>query len=909
MPEQNTQPLIHIKREKFNTLWEKGITLFFFNKEKEWDRDLKENVMVWKPENAAILNPIRDEYALRGKNGIAFAFATPAITRESASDQSIVTSVLQEFDHTNYSHVRAVFLLHLHRRYNQEDKFACRELLWFLNNYYLDYDLLVRILESFDAQSIRPFFLKDLQHYAQFLSIPKQNLIGRILSKFGTQYTVYTPASLLEAIQIVDPAFDAYSEWKYSVFHLVNKATIVPKGDGNAHSYDVLQDDNITNIFLKIRRWLVDEEYRFEEWDYLLNLLRLFTPNCQLQILKRYFLAVLKKQTTFDISYLQCFKDNRHDYLAIYYHSLFRASKPVQIGLQLICDNIITYLNSGGSALQTVNGTLDMAFYNCNINSPSVDFQLENIIPVCNGGAVPRVDFFQGFICYQVAYSINDELLNNEQFIRTLAVELLDRYASRIQGVNCITYGDNFLPCEKAKESPSDCIKCDQYRTHLDRWNFRNSQDVCDIVRLFVTTEIKPDQNITIDISDINPNNSRIKENISDYIYRFTSKVQGYGSFLSGLTFDQSIGYEIRNFLEKFLNPVWMSVEPRNNAYIGLGLLAPKIGLTMKDYGPNQEGDDTVKKKESEYIKPIISSILQSMLGTQPNNEGKFFLPYNLGTLRTIKATFYTKKPSTNGQGYTEKDLVFLHKAHSFYRSYCAPEYKDDINAATNLPFFWCRGRECYMNALSEQTLDTCKDWKSFNLLHMLQILGHNQVTETAAGFEASKIIRDFIGMVNKASQIFHRVVCRECGHIMFPSYRVAYNQYNKFQCFNPLCSACGHKVYLNQCHNCKRGIIDSRDTKKCTNGWYICPTCLSCCTDDQIERQANKFIVRGNIVPEYIQRTRGFGHNDKGKYFCPDCGEELRTLYDPERNMMYIFCPSCRKYYDNAQQWIVLNR
>lgn len=159
--------------------------------------------------------------------------------------------------------------------------------------------------------------------------------------------------------------------------------------------------------------------------------------------------------------------------------------------------------------------------------------------------------------------------------------------------------------------------------------------------------------------------------------------------------------------------------------------------------------------------------------------------------------------------------------------------------------------------------------------------------------------------MVNKASQLFRRVICRECGHILFPIKRNTFNRYNNFECCNPVCCARGQRIYLSQCHHCKRGLIDSRDSKACPNGWRICPTCLSCCNDNQIEIQAQKYERRGNPVPQFIQSTRSNGHNDKKQYFCPKCGGEIIKYFDPQRNETYIFCDACHAPYPQAKDWI----
>ncbi len=155
--------------------------------------------------------------------------------------------------------------------------------------------------------------------------------------------------------------------------------------------------------------------------------------------------------------------------------------------------------------------------------------------------------------------------------------------------------------------------------------------------------------------------------------------------------------------------------------------------------------------------------------------------------------------------------------------------------------------------------------------------------------------------MVNKAFQLFKRVICRECGHILFPIKKNTFNRYNSFECCNPICLAQNRKIYLSKCHHCKKGIIDSRDSQRCSNGWIICPTCLSCCTDILIEQQVQKHERRNMPVPEYIQRQKLHGHNDKQQYFCPKCGGKIIKHYDCERGEEQIFCDECKEIYPHA--------
>ena len=98
------------------------------------------------------------------------------------------------------------------------------------------------------------------------------------------------------------------------------------------------------------------------------------------------------------------------------------------------------------------------------------------------------------------------------------------------------------------------------------------------------------------------------------------------------------------------------------------------------------------------------------------------------------------------------------------------------------------------------------------------------------------------------------------------------------FACDNYQCSQYRKEIYLSRCNNCKRELIDSRDSKKCENGWVICPSCLACCNDDLFDRLIAKHRRDGYIPPRLLE-SQGKGHNNKDIFFCPKCGAQLGNI------------------------------
>lgn len=909
--EEKKVPTLQIKRDPFLKLWNSGISIFFFNKERIWNSNRRDFEFLWIPENNIIKNRLAEttEFA-HVKNDIVMVYGKPSA--DLLTQNEIIEIEYEEFDPNNVVHVRSLFQLHCTQRCNQKDKYAIRNLLWFFNNYYINSDIIKEVLRDYNENSVRPFFIQDLIYYTTCLSLPKQKLIKNIVSEFGGVYNIFFPQVLSEALSKIYQNYNPQADWYSNIFELTTKAIQFNPNEPGLSDYEVTKDNQISNFFLKIRRWLLDEEYCYNDYEFLTQWLRLFTPELQFLLLKRYFLAIHKKQTNFQSEIIRNFKENQFDNWGINYHSLFMGSKPIQIGLQLITDNILTFVNSNGRSLQTINGTLDLAYAQSNESSPSINFELEKIVPRCNGGAVPNKEGFVGFICYKIVYTLKENIFNEESSLVDLAKKVIQTLSHhQYYESYCETYNKDFNNCSDFQSNPTSCImnRCPRYRTYkVDKWYLKEpSEEKCKVVNLFLKSNFMiKGQDADIELKNISNNPSEIKQNIINFLNHNFTIVEKQNNFSRGYSYTTQTFYEYRLLAESLLSPSWIVIEPRNNAYIGLGILASKIGANIKDYGPLLEGTDSIKKKETEYLRPIILSSLREILNQTEDAEGKFYIAYDEKLLRKIQVQFYTYVSNQNGTGYKDRNLNFLKRRHSIYANYCAPEYSGGVNSAIKLPYFWCRGVECFLNNLSGQTLDTCMSWKDYTLLHMLEILGYPQIEKTDAGNEVSKLVRDFNGMVSRAEQQYGRVICRDCGHLLFSrDHGKDFNKYNNFHCENIICAQKGRNVYLSQCHHCKKGMIDSRDSKKCPNGWRICPICLSCCNDNQIVEQVQKYERSHKPLPWYVQNTIGKGHNNKEQYYCPNCGGRISKQFDQERQETFIMCESCRTYFPKAKDWI----
>lgn len=264
MAEEHTTPkTIRIKRDICQRILNSHTPLFFFNKSQNGDNADSRNQTVWIPENGSIVSTVNGQDAFKHPvNGVAAVYIKPLNNYDSVSVPDIIEVEYEELDPLNYNHIKNIFLLYLYNSQDINNKYACRELLWYLNNCFLAQEILIRVLEEFDNQNVRPFFISKIGELAHCLSKPRQEIIKNVIVHFDGTYTIYCPTELTEAIETVAPNFKIDSAWDYNLFDLVHKATISPI----SCSYDVLHDSAISNFFLKVRRWLVDEEYSLTDY-------------------------------------------------------------------------------------------------------------------------------------------------------------------------------------------------------------------------------------------------------------------------------------------------------------------------------------------------------------------------------------------------------------------------------------------------------------------------------------------------------------------------------------------------------------------------------------------------------------------------------------------------------------------
>lgn len=783
------------------------------------------------------------------------------------------------------------------RSVNLEDKYSFVTLLWVLDKCSISQQTFVNVLRKYpNAQSLA-YVLNILRHLGRCLSKNKQSELVGVFKEFGERYDIYIPAMLEEALN--------FCKGKEIDRKNSNLFTLVDIAMSSLTSIASLATEETDNPLLKLCLWFKSEK-SFGDYSVLPLLFTLVSEPVRLLIVKRYIHDVRLGNTVFDSELIKQFIDNKYDSFIRYRYSVTTPMDAIILTVPLLCDTLLTLYNTKGTEFQSFNGILDFAITHCDSSHPSVNWKLEEILPICNHGVVINNNF-KGFIDYQYVCEINQSRLNDIESLEEVIKSFLDSYFFRLKYPVC-KYGDgSVLDMELSKQ----CLKkhgktgwqfsCVEYKPYPDKWVVKQ---YVPCLKVFIKEEYFEDLQTSLNSghgAEISWDMISI-ENFRQYVLYLASQYTGLlnGEFLVP-------SYKQKTFEMKVLEEFWIIKKIR---------IIPRQGIKVAKYdvfGFWKEISQTLSEAErrnvqspgymaavekyqqlvSDEISKRCVESLKSILGTNEYNGEYFEIPYQKNVLTDIINKFYFRETfADKGQNFSDEFLV--RKSSTRFVPLCAPKQNDVNFFAINLPFFWCRGNECFHNSLGNQALEEESRWWKYTLYHLVEIIGYPKLHKKEAGYEPDDTVRTFIAILNKVLKKFKRLKCRGCGHLMFANKSHGFNRYNYFSCINPLCPEHGKSIYLNYCFKCKRGLIDSRDTKQCPNNWYICPDCLSCCDDNMYARQVQLYILANKPVPEKLNAMLGHGHNDKDIFFCPKCGSQILITKD-EHGCESKFCPHCK--------------
>jgi hypothetical protein len=790
---------------------------------------------------------------------------------------------------------------------DKEDKYAFVELLWFLDKEEINTNAILNAIKHYNNHLI-PFVLDIIRRISRCLSVKKQKVIKSILSSFGSHYDIYMPEFITEAILLCEPSCNKDN---LNIFQLVDHIINFETGNIPTETYA-----SNKNLLLQLHRWL-DTEQPLRDYNILKPLFSIVSEPIRLKIVKRYFHDIRLGNTPLDLNLLGQFKDNQYDEFIRFRYATETPMDRIVLTVPLLCDSLITLYNSKGETLQTFDGVLDFAMTHCDKTHPSIDFRLDRFIPKCNQGAVYNSSSFKGFIDYQIICKIKVSELTDSSLLDYIR-RILDETGRRKQYPVC-KYGDGtkiddeqFTRCSQIKSKDGDTtsrLECYTYKNYDEKWLVEYKPENLVILNSFLKEKIAERENcvdIDIDISMVSLNVFR------DFILSIPSLFEDVGNeeFLVNSYKIKDRTYHLR-LVEQYADILRMRIFPQKDARVGI--IFDVFGFwhdIQTSLTPNQLRDKKSEEyktaynsyvtKEAEEVKKRTIESLKKELNIHEYNGSYFEVSYDRSTLVKLINKYYFKESFRENEDTSTHEFLTQSYIRKFL-PYCAPKLSETNNPAINLPYFWCRGKECFHNNLERQTLLETNEWGAYTLYHLIEIMGYPKIHSTIAGNEPDSVIRNFIAVTNKAIQKFYRLKCRSCGHLIFTDKSSGFNRYNYYSCINPNCSEAWKPIYLSYCYKCKKGLIDSRDTKQCPNGWYICPKCLACCDDAQYERLAQRYFLSNRPVPTRIEKMLGLGHNDKGDHYCPDCGAHIEITKDVHGDY-FQKCPSCQKNFNTEQ-------
>lgn len=786
------------------------------------------------------------------------------------------------------------FILKYQNREN--NKYSFIELLWALDKLSWSNNTLISCIRGYSEGTI-PFIIAHLNKLGRCLSLNKQNQLKYVCESVGGKYSIFFPRTISDLYR--DKRFDT----NLNLFQHIDKIFEIP------YNYNKIKDFDESNQIIAIYKWLNSE---FSLYDY--NILRkpiyaMVSEETRLSIIKRYFHDIRIGHTSLGLNcdILSKLKDSEYEEFIRYRHCLETPAEPIILTVPLLCDSLITFYNTNGNSFQSFDGVLDFAMTHCDTNNPGINFKLERILPTCENGAVFN-EQFKGFIDYSIVTVINYDLLTDENLENELK-HILDGYGKKRRYFVCRMNNNNPIPddilenCKKnlGKQS-KECLSTLPYD---DKWEI-SGRDKVMFINTFLSTpfeNIVDKQPYSVDWEMLSL--SKFKEYIVTLPDKF-EKVNDKEFVVPSYSRDrQSLDLYL---IEIFGKKLRMRFFPQGKALVSMRFdvfgIKKRIFSELSDEDCRNSNSKRYEEAISQYQTEEAQEVcrrttesLQKELNISVTSEGFFEVGFDSELFYKIIRKYYYKSTIIENDQIQEKQFL-KDMIISGYKPFCAPKLAEAKNVAISLPFFWCRGKECFHNNLAKQTLEEQYNWKEYSLFHMIEILDYPKLKYTECGYEPDEVIRRFIAITNKVMQKFRRLKCRACGHMLFSGETIGFNRYNYYGCANPNCAEYRQPVYLNYCYHCKKGLIDSRDSKRCPNGWYICPTCLSCCDDAQYERLAQKYVLDGKQIPQRIKENLGHGHNDKGIYYCPQCGGPIEIIYDGQSEPIKG-CLNCRKKFD----------
>ena len=198
---------------------------------------------------------------------------------------------------------------------------------------------------------------------------------------------------------------------------------------------------------------------------------------------------------------------------------------------------------------------------------------------------------------------------------------------------------------------------------------------------------------------------------------------------------------------------------------------------------------------------------------------------------------------------------------------------KSQLDESLKSNFYWCCNSKCYSPCQKDYNPF---QWEKYTLRDFIKILG---IT-----FDNDLYYR-FVSVVNRVNRLLEKLKCNSCKKLMrdattseFAFYRV-----NTFHCTDSNCNEFHKTVYLTHCLNWRcLNIIDTRVSKACSNGWYICDKCDNCCSQEKIDMRYQNLLTNAAFNPNNsrhqklkFQVDNKLGHLERNEVYNYKTGEK----------------------------------
>lgn len=805
----------------------------------------------------------------------------------------------------------SIFNQLVYKEKNGDNKFCFKELLFILDSedWTYSYSSLNNTLKNYDKNKVK-VVLTWISRFGKCLSQNKQECLKNIFSSIGSTYNVYSPNFILGAIRKIAPFLSSRIRF-LNLFDIVSiifgeDVSNIDKSE-ITYNIEIGKDDN---DLTKVYYWINHPDSKLQDYQCLINLFCLLSVRMQKKIIDRYFYDIYKEGNQIDYSLLSHLKDNPHFLWENYRYCIYEPYRPINLSVSLYLDCILTQHRTQGKDLATFNGILDNVISKMDTYNPQADINLKDIIPVCNGGARVNAENFKGFINCNLYYYIKSPKQVNA-FSSQWAREILDNFASK----NYYFIHDYIdTKYYKGKGIFQSIKQLTWKKVWNGSWTISlNDNAKKNIFQLFLQKAVDNGR-VIVTANDIDTDG--LYEKALNLLSKIALSHDNASLKIKSFDIEEITESIYKNFLRAFTRPVIMRFTLRNDVVIGkdlFGLKTKAIKQYEEEFGSFPSlGDKNTKDilnkmyfdMEKVEVHQRVRRCLASLCKLEQEKED-VELSYDAQIYENVKTTFYFSKNVSeviegNNKNKEEKFLYSWRKMK--YISYCAPELSQVYNDALQVPFYWCRDKQCFYASINDnETLAdvqvTYRDymWEHFDLLLVSEIAGYPLLTKDKDGNQPEQRLRTLISIVNKISRMLPKLVCKECGHLLFAKEKNSFNNYSHYHCLNPKCKEYKKDIYLNFCFKCKKGLIDSRDTHRCPNGLFICPSCLACCDDAFLKAQADKYYHAGRPIPFNVMFNLNHGHNDKGFYFCPNCGQQLVLRQNPheEDEKMWV-CENC---------------